>query len=110
MVFLARIVPRAFGVAVGSVAALGLLVATLVLVVKGGEVVGPHLGLVGQYVPGYSVTWPGAVVGAAYAFVLGFGFGWAFAVLRNAAVHTYMRFVYTRAEHHVASDLLDRLS
>lgn len=107
---LARIVPRAFGIAVGSVGALVLFVATVALVVKGGEVVGPHLGLIGQYLPGYSVSLPGAVIGAGYAFVLGFAAGWTFARVRNAALGAYLRLVYTRAEHHVASDLLDRLS
>lgn len=58
-----RIDVTAMAAATGVVAGLLLFLATAVLLLKGappGGEVGPHLGLVGHYLPGYSVTW-GAV-------------------------------------------------
>lgn len=65
------------GVALGLVCGAGIFVLTLWLVLKGGDEVGPHLALLGQYFIGYTVTWPGAFLGAVYGFLTGFtaGFG-----------------------------------
>ena len=71
------------GLVTGLLAGLGLLVATLYLVVKGGEVVGPHLSLLGQYFPGYSVTVMGSLVGFVYAFIVGFAIAYLVATLYN---------------------------
>jgi len=54
---------------------LGLLIATNVLIIKGGENVGAHLGLLANYFPGYRVTFLGSIIGFIYAFVLGYGLG-----------------------------------
>ena len=56
----------------GLIGALAIFVATNWLVLKGGEVVGPHLGLLNQFFIGYSVTFTGSLIGAAYAFVTGY--------------------------------------
>jgi hypothetical protein len=66
---------RAWGLAFGITCAVILFVATIVLVIKGGERVGPHLGLLGIFLPGYSVSVAGAFVGFIYAFVIGYGLG-----------------------------------
>jgi hypothetical protein len=66
---------RAWGLSVGLVFGLGLLIATNVLVIKGGPNVGAHLGLLANYFPGYSVTFLGSIIGFIYAFVLGYGLG-----------------------------------
>ena len=76
----------AFGVSVGAVAGLILCLATLTLVWRGGDVVGPNLALLGQFFPGYSVTPEGSVLGLAYGFLVGFLLGWGFAFLRNATL------------------------
>ncbi|MHC4945252.1 MAG: FAD-dependent oxidoreductase [Planctomycetota bacterium] len=81
-----KIDKTALGVAFGAVCGLGLLLMTWVLVLKGGEVVGPTLGLLRQYFPGYSVTWPGGLVGFLYAFAVGFLTGWFGAAIRNLIV------------------------
>ena len=52
----------------GVIAALGVFVATNWLVVKGGPVVGPNLGLLAQFFPGYRVTFIGSLIGAFWAF------------------------------------------
>jgi len=56
----------------GIIGAMAIFVATNWLVLKGGEVVGPHLGLLNQFFIGYSVTFTGSLIGAAYAFVTGY--------------------------------------
>lgn len=82
---LARINGRAWGVAMGLVLALGLSIATIILVIKGGPVVGPHLALLGIFLPGYSVTWHGAFFGFMYAFFVGYAIGRLIGVIYNAA-------------------------
>jgi hypothetical protein len=79
----ARASEQGWGIAVGLTAALGLWFATVVLVVRGGDVVGPHLGLLGAYFPGYRVSWVGAFVGFVYAFVVGYAVGRVAATLYN---------------------------
>lgn len=71
----ARLNARAWGIAFGLLLGGGLFVATNVLVLKGGAVVGPHLGLLGSYFPGYRVTFLGSFVGFVYGFVLGYALG-----------------------------------
>ena len=70
-----RIHEQGWGIAFGLIAGLGLFVATNWLVLKGGQPVGPHLGLLGMYFPGYRVTFLGSFIGLMYAFVVGYGFG-----------------------------------
>jgi len=71
------------GVVTGIVAGGGLFVATNWLLLKGGPVVGPHLALLGQFFPGYRVTFAGSLIGSGYAFVVGFVVGWATARMYN---------------------------
>jgi hypothetical protein len=75
------------GVVTGLMAALGIFVTTNWLVLKGGEVVGPHLALLGQFFIGYRVTFGGSLIGAAYGFVCGFVVGGLVAKLYNGLVH-----------------------
>jgi hypothetical protein len=77
----------ATGIATGLLLGVGLFVATLWLVIKGGEVIGPHLGLLGQYLIGYSVTYVGSVVGLVYGFVIGFIGGYSVAAIYNFILH-----------------------
>lgn len=109
-VVVGRLSPRAFGIAAGTVLGAALALATAILVIRGGEVVGPHLSLLGNYLPGYAVSWLGVPLGLLYGLLAGFAGGFAFATLRNIAVVLYLRWVWTRFQHHVANDLLDRLS
>ena len=75
----AGIMALVFGVAGGTV----ITMATLWLVIQGGEVVGPNLGLLSNYFPGYTVTWSGSIVGFCYGFLVGTLFGWAMAWIYN---------------------------
>jgi hypothetical protein len=70
-----RLNGRAWGIALGLLFGLGLLIATNLLVIRGGPNVGAHLGLLSVYFPGYSVTFFGSLIGFVYAFVVGYGLG-----------------------------------
>jgi protoporphyrinogen oxidase len=89
----------AMGVASGVIAAALIMILTLLLVIKGGPVVGPNLSLLNQYFPDYSVTLGGAFIGAAYAFVVGGVIGWTLAAVRNVSMFLYWIVVRRRAEH-----------
>jgi protoporphyrinogen oxidase len=79
----------AFGAALGVVMGSVLCVATLILALKGGDVVGPHLALLAQYFPGYRVSVGGSFLGLVYGIAAGFVMGWLFALIRNASFFTY---------------------
>ncbi len=74
-VVLARLHARAWGIAAGALLGITLFVATIILVIKGGESVGPHLGLLAVFLPGYTVSVQGAFVGFVYLFVIGYALG-----------------------------------
>lgn len=74
------------GIVTGLVAGSGLFIATIWLVLKGGEEVGPHLSLLDQFFVGYTVTFAGSFVGFTYAFVAGFVIGFSVAWLYNLLV------------------------
>ena len=82
----------ALGVATGVVVGAGLFCATGILLLKGdaGHNVGRNLGLLGQYFPGYRVSWPGAFIGLGEGFAAGYVFGWLFAAIRNFSVRIAM--------------------
>jgi len=97
----------ALGLSTGTMAAVVLFIATIALVLKGGPVVGPNLQLLSQYLPGYSVTWHGSVLGLAYGFATGFIAGWSFAFLRNIAVFLSLAVMQQRAERVLLKKLLE---
>lgn len=75
----ARIMALVFGMLGGT----GIFVATAWLLIRGGSRVGLHLGLLSNYFPGYSVTWPGAFIGFFYGALAGAVLGYVFAWLYN---------------------------
>lgn len=84
---LVRMNEQAWGIAVGLLLGVGLLLATIILIVRGGENVGPHLALLSVYFPGYSVSYAGSVVGFVYAFVVGYAIGRTIVVIYNRLVN-----------------------
>ena len=83
---IARLNERAWGISLGLLLGGGLFIATNVLVIKGGPVVGPHLALLSVYFPGYRVTFLGSLVGFVYAFVLGYALGRLIGAIYNRLV------------------------
>ncbi|SRR5713101_1887218 len=77
---------QGWGIAIGLLLGMGLFLATIVLVVKGGPNPGPHLGLLRIYFPGYSVTGIGSVIGFVYAFVGGYAIGRTVATIYNRLI------------------------
>jgi hypothetical protein len=63
---------KLLGIVLGILLGTGLFLATNFLVLKGGENVGAHLGLLANFFPGYRVTFLGSIIGFCYAFGLGF--------------------------------------
>jgi len=74
------------GFIVGVCAAIGIFVATNWLVLKGGDVVGPHLALLNQFLIGYEVTFTGSLIGFGYFLVGGFFLGYFIARTYNVFV------------------------
>lgn len=74
------------GFVLGSVMALIIFAATNWLVIKGGDVVGPHLSLLGQFFIGYSVTFAGSLIGALYGFFAGYLSGLLVGWIYNAVL------------------------
>lgn len=75
-------------IALGVLGALGLFSATAVLLLQSvpeNYAVGPHLSALADYLPGYSVSWPGSFIGAFYGFLVGAVAGFVGAVYWNLA-------------------------
>jgi hypothetical protein len=87
----ASVMAVTFGVAGGLI----LFVATAWLLILGStggsEHVGPTLGLLANFFPGYSVTWSGAVVGLFYGALSGAVSGFVLAFVYNLIVASRTR-------------------
>lgn len=105
----ARIDPVALGLAVGLVSGLGLFLATFLLLLKGGPVIGPTLSLLGHYLFGYKVTRIGSIVGFFEAGAVGFLLGYVTASVRNWGMTAYAYLIRRRAEKIERRDLLNKL-
>jgi hypothetical protein len=103
----ARLDSTALGMALGTVSGLAVFLATIVLLLKGGAVVGPKLALLGQFFFGYTVTLKGAFIGLVYGFVSGFILGWLIGFFRNSLVSVYLRALKTRATLTSSLDSID---
>ena len=99
----------AFALALGTVAGATLFLATLFLVIRGGDGVVRTLQLLRQYFPGYRVTPVGSVIGFVYAFASAFIGGWLFAFLRNAAMFFYMAWLERKAQRGLMRRIFDFL-
>ena len=78
----------ALAFAAGVLCALALFLATAVLLLQAvpeNYPVGPHLSALAAYLPGYSVSWPGTLMGAFWGFWGGAAVGFVIAVYWNIA-------------------------
>jgi hypothetical protein len=71
------------GIVTGIVAGVGIFIATNWLVLKGGDVVGPHLALLANFFIGYQVSFFGSLIGFVYGFFTGFIVGYVVARIYN---------------------------
>lgn len=100
MVGFAKMDVIALAVAVGGVCATAFFFATAILLIKGapeGVHTGTHLGLLGIYLPGYSVSWGGSLLGAIYVGVVGAVVGFIWGVLWNMTHYLYIILVVARS-------------
>lgn len=82
----------AMTIAAGVLCALFLFLATATLLMQSvpeGYPVGPHLSTLANYLPGFEVSWFGALVGAFYGFLIG-------------AIGGFVAAVYWNLTHYVA--------
>jgi len=96
----ARLDVVALAVAFGTVCAAGLFLLTAILLIKGappGTDVGTHLGVIGDFLPGYSVSWAGSIIGAIYAWIIGALIGFMWSTLWNLTHYLYILLVVIRA-------------
>ncbi|MGE3151599.1 MAG: FAD-dependent oxidoreductase [Nitrospiraceae bacterium] len=105
----AQVDPVAMGVATAVVGGVGIFLVTVILLIKGGRVVGPNLSLLAQFLPGFSVTWAGAVIGLVEMGLWGFLIGYASAWLCNQVAVLYVSQIRSRAEAAEHRDLLDKV-
>lgn len=99
---------RAFGAAIGAAAGAGFFAATaLVLLLSPNHSLG--LTLMSEYFAGYSITWPGAVIGLAWGFAVGFCTGWFVAFTRNLVLAVSLFIIRSRAELGETRDFLDHI-
>lgn len=89
-IMLARAVLRLnaniLGVVLGIITGGAIFFATNFLILKGGPVVGPHLSLLSNFFPYYSVTFMGSIIGFGWGFVSGYLAGFVVASIYNLVV------------------------
>lgn len=98
---LPKLDPFSLGMSLGMVAGVTLLLGTLFLLLRGGDVTGETLTLLAQFYPGYTVTAVGAFIGLGYGFFTGFSLGWGYAFLRNAVTALYLVSLHRSAQQSV---------
>jgi len=98
----------AFGAAIGLVAALLVFLVTALTLLQPDEHRLP-LGLLAVYLRGYSVSWTGALIGAGWAGMAGFVFGWFLAFCRNLVLAISLFVIRTRAQLSETRDFLDHI-
>jgi hypothetical protein len=89
----ARIDIVALATASGVIGACVLFFATAWLLLRGapaGVQVGAHLGLLAHYLPGYSVSWGGAVLGVLWGFAIAFCLGAVVGAFWNLIHYAYL--------------------
>ena len=102
MAAFAKMDPVALAVALGTVWALILMVATYALLIKGAPPdpeweIGGHLGLLGIYLPGYQVSWFGGLLGGFYMWLIGGVVGYILAILWNLTHYLYIVMIVVRS-------------
>jgi hypothetical protein len=99
---------RAFGIAIGVATGFTILLLTAVYLVRTPEQ-GVGLALLAQYFKGYSVSWPGALVGFFWGFVVGFVGGWFLAFCRNLVIAASIFIIRAKSELSQTRDFLDHI-
>ena len=99
---------RALGTAVGCTASVAMAVLTLFHGLAA-PADAPDLALLGHLFYGYTVSWSGVPVGAAWGFASGFALGWLTATLVNFFQATWPLVAKIRHDASQPMDFLDRM-
>ena len=105
---LAPLNARALGLSLGIVAALAMSALTELSIVVDKDHKFP-LYLLRNYFPGYSVSVTGILVGALWAFAVGFVGGWLMATVRNVVIGAWVLKAKMRADLEASRDMLDHI-
>jgi hypothetical protein len=81
-----RLNANILGIVLGIIAGMAIFIATNFLILKGGDVVGPHLGLLRVFFPFYSVTFVGSLVGFGWGLLCGYVAGFIIGSIYNLVV------------------------
>jgi hypothetical protein len=98
----------ALGVAVGAVCGAAVFVLTAFhVVLKPQKAL--DIGLLSEYLTGYSVSWAGAFVGLFWGVLIGFVAGWFVAFVRNLVIAIRVLTIKGRADLAQSRDFLDHI-
>jgi hypothetical protein len=95
----AKVDKTAFALASGLIFFLGMFAITALLIIKGATPdipIGPNLQLLNDYLPGYSLTWFGNVIGSIYLGIIGAIIGFLIASLWNLVHYLYLAIIINR--------------
>ena len=81
-----RLHAHILGLILGIILGFGIFIATNFLILKGGKVVGPHLSLLSNFFPFYSVTFVGSIVGFGWGLLCGYLAGLLIAFIYNLVI------------------------
>jgi hypothetical protein len=104
---LAKLDGLALGISLGTLFGLVIFLATNILIIKGGDKIGPNLILLNQYFVGYEITFTGSLIGLFYGFVSGFILGGLIAFLRNFIVRIYLHVLKIKSSMSAVNDYID---
>jgi len=86
-----RLNANILGLVLGIISGLVIFLVTNFLILKGGKVVGPHLLLLRNFFPFYSVTFIGSIIGFGYGLLTGYLAGFFIASIYNLVVRLKSR-------------------
>ena len=86
-----RLNANILGLVLGIISGLAIFLVTNFLILKGGKVVGPHLLLLRNFFPFYSVTFIGSIIGFGYGLLTGYLAGFFIASIYNLVVRLKSR-------------------
>ncbi|NOH01788.1 MAG: NAD(P)/FAD-dependent oxidoreductase [Chloroflexi bacterium] len=99
--------PVSFGLSAGITGSLGIFIATLFMLINGNETLSSYAGLLSQFLPGFSVSWRGVLLGMLDMFIFGFAFGSMAAYCRNLIVYASARVIHQDIELQLLQRLFD---
>ena len=107
--FFPRAHKSALGLAFGLVSGVGVFALTALHVLTRTRASGLPLYLLANFFAGYTVTWPGAFIGLAWGFAVGFIGGWLLGFVHNFTVGLWLFVIRTRQDLRQTKNFLDHI-